>query len=546
MRPLLETIFHPNARTAIAAESRTPLFAPAEERLVWGRRRVLGAVGAVSALPLLGELTGRRFATPAHAATSAPNIDQQGLTGAWYNPATSGQGFFIEVIPTQSVVAGAWFTYDTTAGGVSTQRWYTFSGAITDGATSASVTIYSNVGGNFNATPVTYAVAVGTATLSFDSCTGASFAYKFDDGRANTIPLKRLAPSVACASADTVGTTSADFALSGSWYNPTTSGQGLIVEVNPSLPFVGLSWFTYAPDGATSGAAGQRWLTGQSESYAAGDTSVKLTLYSTTNGTFDSSATKVSTVAVGSATLTYSSCGSAVLSYAFTSGELAGQSGDIILKRVVSTPTACTFGATCALIPSETDGPYPLYSILSNSAIVRRDITEGKTGVPLKLVLRLINVNNNCAPISGAAIYIWHCDASGVYSGYANQTGGVDATGDTFLRGIQLTDASGQVVFDTIYPGWYAGRITHIHLQAYLNDALKQGTAVITSQMAFPQAITAAVYNSTYYAAHGQNTSVTSFAQDNVFADGTTYEMLTIKGDTTNGYVATLTIGVAA
>jgi hypothetical protein len=83
-------------------------------------------------------------------------------------------------------------------------------------------------------------------------------------------------------------------------------------------------------------------------------------------------------------------------------------------------------------------------------------------------------------------------------------------------------------------------------MQAYLNDAVTQGTAIITSQMAFPQDVTTAVYNSTLYAAHGQNTSVTSFAQDNVFSDGTTYEMATIAGDVSNGYVATLTLGIAA
>jgi hypothetical protein len=58
--------------------------------------------------------------------------------------------------------------------------------------------------------------------------------------------------------------------------------------------------------------------------------------------------------------------------------------------------------------------------------------------------------------------------------------------------------------------------------------------------------VTKAVYDSALYAAHGQNTSVTSFAQDNVFSDGTTYEMATIAGDVTSGYVATLTLGIAA
>ena len=115
----------------------------------------------------------------------------------------------------------------------------------------------------------------------------------------------------------------------------------------------------------------------------------------------------------------------------------------------------------------------------------------------------------------------------------------------TFCRGIQVTDRSGQVAFTTIYPGWYAGRITHVHFQAYLADNLAVA-ATTTSQIAFPQEITTAVYNSTLYAARGQNTSVTSFSADNVFNDGTTYRMATLTGDVASGYTATLTVGIAA
>jgi protocatechuate 3,4-dioxygenase beta subunit len=198
----------------------------------------------------------------------------------------------------------------------------------------------------------------------------------------------------------------------------------------------------------------------------------------------------------------------------------------------------------CTLIPQETEGPYPLLSVLSNSAIVRQNITEGKTGVPLTLTLKLVNVSNSCGPIVGAAVYIWHCDKDGQYSGYSSGANGNHA-GETYLRGIQVTDSNGQVSFTTIYPGWYAGRITHIHFQVYLHDNLNV-TATATTQLAFPQDVTTAVYNSSLYTARGQNTSVTGFAQDNVFSDGTTYQMVTIAGDTTNGYAASLTVGVAA
>jgi protocatechuate 3,4-dioxygenase beta subunit len=198
----------------------------------------------------------------------------------------------------------------------------------------------------------------------------------------------------------------------------------------------------------------------------------------------------------------------------------------------------------CTLVPQETEGPYPLLAILSNSTVVRQDITEGKAGVPLTLTLKLVSTANNCAPIVGAAVYVWHCDKDGVYSGYTSQTGGVSTVGQMFLRGVQVTDGTGSVSFTTIYPGWYAGRITHIHFQVYLNDNL-QVTATATSQLAFPQEMTRAVYASTLYASRGQNTSVTSFAADNVFSDGTSYQMLDVTGSTADGYDASLTVGIA-
>jgi protocatechuate 3,4-dioxygenase beta subunit len=236
-----------------------------------------------------------------------------------------------------------------------------------------------------------------------------------------------------------------------------------------------------------------------------------------------------------------SGCNGSGSSSTTTSSSSASSSGT---AANTATSTSTSTAGSCVLTATETEGPYPLLAILSNSSIVRQDITEGKTGVPLTLTLTLEDSSNNCAAISGAAIYIWHCDKDGVYSGYSGQTGGVDSTGDTFLRGIQVTDSNGQVTFTTIYPGWYAGRITHIHVQVYINDKLTV-SAIATTQLAFPLATTTAVYNSSLYSAHGQNTSVTSFAADNVFSDGTSTEMLSISGDTSAGYTASMTIGIA-
>lgn len=191
----------------------------------------------------------------------------------------------------------------------------------------------------------------------------------------------------------------------------------------------------------------------------------------------------------------------------------------------------------CALIPTETEGPYPLKSVLSNAAMIRHNIIENRTGAPLTVILKLVNINASCAPVTNASVYLWHCDKDGNYSGYTTEVG------KTYLRGIWSADADGQVEFQTIYPGWYTGRITHIHFQVYLNGSTTTATA--TSQIAFPPATTTAVYNSSAYAARGQNTSVTSFAQDNIFSDGTTYQLATITGNITDGLTATLTVGIS-
>jgi protocatechuate 3,4-dioxygenase beta subunit len=174
--------------------------------------------------------------------------------------------------------------------------------------------------------------------------------------------------------------------------------------------------------------------------------------------------------------------------------------------------------------------------MVNNSAYYRRDVTEGKPGLPLTLVLTVVNANSGCNAVANANVEIWHCDAAGNYSEYSQP--GFDGTGQTFLRGVQTTDSSGQVTFTTIYPGWYAGRATHIHVDVFVNRAL-----VKTTQVAFPESTTAAVYSTGVYASKGQNP--TSTASDNVFSDGTQSEMATLTGNTSSGYTASLTIGIA-
>jgi protocatechuate 3,4-dioxygenase beta subunit len=198
-----------------------------------------------------------------------------------------------------------------------------------------------------------------------------------------------------------------------------------------------------------------------------------------------------------------------------------------------TTGTTGGSASSCAVSPTETIGPYP-----SLTNFVRSDIREGKSGTPLTLTITVVNANNSCGPVANAAVDIWQCDAGGNYSEYSQP--GYNGTGLTFLRGIQMSDSSGRVTFTTIFPGWYAGRATHIHVQVKVNNAV-----VKVTQIAFPESVIAAVYASGVYASKGQNP--TSNSGDMVFADSLASELATVTGgDATTGYTATFTVGISS
>ena len=160
-----------------------------------------------------------------------------------------------------------------------------------------------------------------------------------------------------------------------------------------------------------------------------------------------------------------------------------------------TTLTADDFAAlgACLLTPEQTEGPFYLAGDM-----VRRDITEGLPGRPLRLGIRVVDAA--CEPVRGAVVDVWHTDVDGDYSGFADGSGSADdaAEGTTFLRGSQVADGEGIVEFGTVYPGWYQGRAVHIHVKAHL-----AGTTVLTSQLYFPEDLTDEVHAREPYVAHG-------------------------------------------
>ncbi len=192
-----------------------------------------------------------------------------------------------------------------------------------------------------------------------------------------------------------------------------------------------------------------------------------------------------------------------------------------------SASSASGTAASCTLTPEATEGPF--YLDIND---VRQDITEGKAGTPLALTINVVDASA-CSAIKDAAVDIWHCDAGGEYSGVQG------SSGTTFLRGTQLTDASGAATFDTIYPGWYQGRAVHIHMKVHVDNQV-----VHTGQLFFDDSLSDTVFQNSPY--NSQGTRDMRNEDDSIFSDaGGSSAIVPVTGSGSN-YAGNITVGVAA
>jgi subtilisin family serine protease len=250
-----------------------------------------------------------------------------GLSGAWYNPNTNGQGLVIDIDAQLGVGFAGWYTFDVNGGpgtNVQEQRWYTLQGLYAPGDTVKTFNVYRNTGGNFDAPPITQATEIGTATLSFQSCATGRLDYQITaDGqnKSGTIPLTRIDNNPNCASGNmpsySLSQNGINASLSGPWHDPQTSGQGvqfLFSPANGNLVFV--AWYTYDVNGQSgTGPSSQRWYTLQGN-YTPGSTQVLgVPIYETTGGRFDASPPTTSTTQVGTANIVFNSCTTASMTY---------------------------------------------------------------------------------------------------------------------------------------------------------------------------------------------------------------------------------------
>lgn len=205
-----------------------------------------------------------------------------------------------------------------------------------------------------------------------------------------------------------------------------------------------------------------------------------------------------------------------------------------------ATTTVCTLNAEV------TEGPYSL-----DGALVREDIREDKEGFEVRYTLTVVDVADDCAPLAGALVELWHCDSLGEYSGFVGGNGHEEEDNGTFLRGGQITDADGQVNITSIWPGHYISRAVHVHMRVHTDvtltdDSYTGGEVIHTGQLFFDEDINTEIQATSPYSAN--TTQETLLSDDSIYDDGgASSGLLTLTAlgsSVSDGYAATLTVGV--
>jgi hypothetical protein len=273
-------------------------------------------------------------------------LNQYGLSGSWANADTPGQGLVVNVQPDfygegRALFFGGWFTYERSGSG--DRRWYTLQGTL-DG-TSATMPIYLTRGGRLDSAQPTRTSEVGTATLRFADCTHGELAYSIaetptSESYTGTAALARLLSNVGCTPAGDADAPSARYAMSGTWADAGTEGQGLVVDIDTQRNVLFGAWYTFTAAADVEGGDGPRWYTLQAITSPDATEATSIGLYETRGGRFDAG-DPTSTTQVGTARLVLHSCTSATFAYVFTAGDNAGSEGTLDLARLGDAPPGC-------------------------------------------------------------------------------------------------------------------------------------------------------------------------------------------------------------
>jgi len=209
----------------------------------------------------------------------------------------------------------------------------------------------------------------------------------------------------------------------------------------------------------------------------------------------------------------------------------------------VAQDTTGTGSLSCAVKPALTQGPYFVDERLNRSDI-RTNTSDGaaKTGALFALTFNVQRIASGiCSPLPNVFVDVWHCDAVGVYSDASDP--GFNTVGQNWLRGYQMTDASGVAKFTTIFPGWYSGRATHIHFK--IRQALSSSSAYeFTSQLFFNESFLTSLYTSTAPYTTKGDTGRLRNASDGIYNQGGSQLLLTPTAASSGGYESTFNLGL--
>ena len=228
----------------------------------------------------------------------------------------------------------------------------------------------------------------------------------------------------------------------------------------------------------------------------------------------------------GAGVAALSGCGSSSTSASSTSGSTSG------------TTTSGTT-ASCVLTPELTVGPYFVDEKLNRSDLTTNTTdTNVLNATPLTLTMTIMEyASSGCSALVGAQVDVWHADAAGIYSDESVE----NTTGQTFLRGYQITDSNGAVTFKTVVPGWYSGRTIHIHVMIRTLSSSGSVLTEFTTQLFFDQTLLNAL-TTTVSPYSSRGVPDTTNAQDSIYSSAT---QLTLTNATSGGgYTASITLGV--
>lgn len=263
---------------------------------------------------------------------SVPFQINPGLTGTWFYPDTSGQGLLFDVMSNNGSSGQmflGWFTYNlsheinNTEFGDLNNRWFSAQGEYNQDK--ADLILFLSDGGKFDSNEAVTSTAIGKINIRFSSCTKGIVRYSFDNTQVRgSFPITRITPDQNCETHLKTAAQSPESlsGLSGTWYNPATSGQGLLFDVSDQQLFAG--WFTYSiqnnPVNTNFGSTNHRWFSAQGTSSS---NVYDMPIYLTKGGIFDTSS-NVNNAEIGRLKVKFDSCTKGIVEYEFTDFNITG------------------------------------------------------------------------------------------------------------------------------------------------------------------------------------------------------------------------------